>query len=72
LHMRVTDWPNIFVDQGQFSDPDFISSTHQRENVQLAVDTRLLGILVREPVYILMCFTFVFWELWDFIWVYLT
>jgi hypothetical protein len=22
---------NIFVDQGQFSDPDFISGTHQRE-----------------------------------------
>ena len=25
-----------FVDQGQFSDPDFISGTHQRENVQFA------------------------------------
>jgi hypothetical protein len=23
--------PNIFVDQGQFSDPDFISGTHQME-----------------------------------------
>jgi hypothetical protein len=23
------------VDQGQFSDPDFISGTHQRENVQM-------------------------------------
>ena len=32
--MRVTNCPNIFVDQGQFSDPDFISGTHQRENVQ--------------------------------------
>jgi len=24
------------VDQGQFSDPDFISGTHQREHVQFA------------------------------------
>jgi hypothetical protein len=24
------------VDQGQFSDPDFISGTHERENVQFA------------------------------------
>ena len=36
LHLRVTNWPNIFVDQGQLSDPDFISGTHQRENVQFA------------------------------------
>ena len=36
LHMRVTNWPNIFVDQGEFSDPDFISGTNQRENVQFA------------------------------------
>ena len=35
LRMRVTNWPNIFVDQGQFSDPDFISGTHQRGNVQI-------------------------------------
>jgi hypothetical protein len=30
------NWPNIFVDQGQFmiSDPDFIRGTHQRENIQ--------------------------------------
>jgi hypothetical protein len=34
--MRVTNWPNIFVDQSQFSDPDFINGTHQRENVQFA------------------------------------
>ena len=34
--MRVPNWPNIFVDQGQFSDPDLISGTHQRENVQFA------------------------------------
>ena len=32
--MRVTNWPNIFVDQGQFRGSDFISDTHQRENVQ--------------------------------------
>lgn len=25
---------NIFMDQSQFSDPDFISGTHERENVQ--------------------------------------
>jgi len=36
LRMRVTKWPNIFVEQGQFSDPDFISGTHHRENVQFA------------------------------------
>jgi hypothetical protein len=30
------NWPNILVDQGQFSDPDFISGTYQRENVQFA------------------------------------
>ena len=34
LCMRVTNWPNIFMDQGQFSDPDFIIATRQRENVQ--------------------------------------
>jgi hypothetical protein len=34
--MRITNWPNIFVDQGQFCDPDFISDTHQWENVQFA------------------------------------
>ena len=31
-----SDWPNIFVDQGQFSDPDFISGTHKRENAKFA------------------------------------
>ena len=36
LSMWVTNWPNIFVDQGQFSDPDFISDTHQIENVKFA------------------------------------
>ena len=34
LRMRVINWPNIFIDQGRFSDPDFISGTHQRENVK--------------------------------------
>jgi hypothetical protein len=34
--MRVMNRPNIFVDQGQFSDPDFISGTHQRGNVKFA------------------------------------
>jgi hypothetical protein len=36
LWMRVMNWPNMFVNQGRFSDPDFISGTHQRENVQFA------------------------------------
>ena len=36
LRMRVTNWLNIFVDYCQFSDPDFISDTHQRENVHFA------------------------------------
>ena len=37
LPIPVTTWPtNILVDQCQFSDPDFISGTHQRENVQFA------------------------------------
>ena len=34
LHLILMNWPNTFVDQGQFSDPNFISSTHQRENVK--------------------------------------
>jgi hypothetical protein len=37
--MQVTNRPNIFVDQGQFSDPDFISSTHQRKNVKFVDKT---------------------------------
>ena len=36
LRMWVMNWSNIFLDQGQFSDPDFISGTHQRENVKFA------------------------------------
>ena len=35
--MRVTNRAIFFfVDQGQLSDPDFISCTHQKENVQFA------------------------------------
>ena len=34
LCTRVKNWPNIFVDQSQFSDSDFINGIHQRENVQ--------------------------------------
>jgi hypothetical protein len=36
LLMQVTNSPNVFVDQGQFSDPDFINATYIRENVQFA------------------------------------
>jgi hypothetical protein len=36
LCMQVTNWRNILMDQDQFSDPDFISGKHQRENVQFA------------------------------------
>jgi hypothetical protein len=36
IFQHVSYEPNIFVDQGHFSDPDFISRTHQRENVQFA------------------------------------
>jgi hypothetical protein len=32
--MRVTNLPNIFVDQDQLSYPDFISGLNQRENVE--------------------------------------
>ena len=42
LRMRVKNWPNICVDQNQFSDPDFISGTHQRENVQFDDKLHLL------------------------------
>ena len=42
LCMRVTNWTNIVVDQGQFSDLDVISGTHQRKNVQFA-DTTFIG-----------------------------
>jgi hypothetical protein len=36
LCIRATNWPNIFVDQGQFSDSDFIIGTHQKKNAQFA------------------------------------
>ena len=37
LPMPVTNWPSyILVDQGQFSDPHYISGTHQKKNVQFA------------------------------------
>ena len=35
LHMRVTNWPNIFVDQCLFSDPDYQQHT-STGNVQFA------------------------------------
>jgi hypothetical protein len=35
------------VDQGQFSDPNFISGTHQRENVQNVAP--LMDILKQNP-----------------------
>jgi hypothetical protein len=37
-NLRVTNSTGLifFVDQGQFSDPDFISGTHQRGNVQFS------------------------------------
>ena len=31
---------NIFVDQGEFSDPDFITGTHHRENAQFDNEIR--------------------------------
>jgi hypothetical protein len=33
------------MDQGQFSDPDFISGTHQKENVQFADKLKFISIL---------------------------
>ena len=36
LRMGVTNWPNIFLGKGQFSDSDVISGTHQEENLQFA------------------------------------
>jgi hypothetical protein len=35
LHMRVTNWPDIFVDQGRFSDPDFIRRHTSQGNCQI-------------------------------------
>jgi hypothetical protein len=42
------------VDQGQFSDPNFISGAHQRENVQFD-DKYLYHILVDDRTKILPC-----------------
>jgi hypothetical protein len=39
-------WPNIFEDQGHFSDPDFINSTHQREYVQFANNKEKIALSV--------------------------
>ena len=50
LRMRVMNWPNIFVDKGQFSDPDFISGTHQRENVQFAYNINNLLVYTPWPM----------------------
>ena len=46
LRMRV-----IFVDQGQLSDPDFIGSTHQRENVQFADKYISLQFIKQKELY---------------------
>ena len=46
LRMRV-----IFVDQGQLSHPDFISSTHQRENVQFADKYISLQFIKQKELY---------------------
>jgi hypothetical protein len=46
--MRVTNWPNIFVDQGQFSDPDFISGTHKKKNVHFA--DKLIYLISVKPL----------------------
>ena len=51
--MWVTNWPNIFVDQDQFRDPDFISGTHQRKNVQFVdKDVRFvfLGVILNMEI----------------------
>jgi activator of HSP90 ATPase len=37
LHMRVSNWPNIFVDQGQFSDPDFTAAHIQGKMSNLPI-----------------------------------
>ena len=37
----------FFVDQGQFSDPDFISSTHRRENVQFGDKKNIKPVVTR-------------------------
>jgi hypothetical protein len=39
------------VDQGQLSDPDFIGSTHQRENVQFADKYTSLQFIKQKELY---------------------
>jgi hypothetical protein len=41
----------IFMDQGQLSDPDFIGSTHQRENVQFADKYTSLQFIKQKELY---------------------
>jgi hypothetical protein len=42
--MRVTNWPNICVDQGQFNDPDFfLSAAH----IQGKMSNLLMKILIQ-------------------------
>jgi hypothetical protein len=62
LRMRVMNWPNIFVDQCQFRDPDFISSTHQRENVQFHFIWKLGKIAKAINIFIKGFFSFC--EVW--------
>jgi hypothetical protein len=40
LCMGVTNWPNIFVDQGQFSDPDVIKGkmSNFQINTRISID----------------------------------
>ena len=48
---HVTKRPNIFVDQGQLSDLDFINDTHQWENTQFAVKVESMTMSKVENVY---------------------
>ena len=41
LCVQITNWPNIFVDQGQFSDLDFIRGTHQKKVSNLPIKCTL-------------------------------
>jgi hypothetical protein len=38
------------VDQGQFSDPDYINATHQRQNVQIADKKHFVHVLICFPL----------------------
>jgi len=48
---HVTKRPNIFVDQGQLSDIDFINGTHQWENAQFADKVDSMTMSKVENVY---------------------